>query len=856
MEKSLEKKIMSFNPLHPYVWEMKITEDEFVSLEDDLCRYSPNYYNKSDALKVLVYLAEWYKRRYTNKTKKAYQKTFNDVKPNLTAVWEVLGIDEKYLYEGENGQKLYLYSTFILSGLAVKFERQKNEKPFLRALCRVYNKEDESFERVVDNNHSIAFKESIAQGHCLRDFLEAIITSQDNVEALPYAKEDVKNGDTEVALLIDLIREINYEVNKSKFRLEWVVTAVPGDNLASRRLHIWLNPEEKGKLHQLLRIDRLKKWGFAEPENMCYIRIGLRYWNGDNVVKEPDFHHPELYYRNTGDSNIGFICEKVDYANCNNVPVIAFDKVQLIAWNEDGTELPIPVQEEFVDFDAMQLYRVEAGEDDWTSRALQQRETALLFTDKWAIADTSVDKSTDKKTYYSKRYCEGDTLYWCYIHASVTIKNEIETRTYYNRQGYDHIVVYQYKETIQYTEDGKVLLHQSDDKDSPETITPISLIFRKEDIVAYHTETKEEGDEDVCEMTEVELYEFKNGNRYVVWSEAERPEPGYVDLRLTVKGKVSLFKVFYVPKTIERDLDEKAIRYCYNGKDEIHEDKDAIETAIRRRQILEPTVTINIGPENCYVAVPVYRPVNLKEVCYAGRILMYDTDGKVSIPYILKEYIDINAYGADGYRSYSCHDFRNVFKELNNPDYLLSGKYTSAIDGKTFVDEQAPDGVTFFVRKSLSKNPRLRYCYWDGIKDTKPTPIRELEHFDLPSGSVLFQDQRRINDRLQCECMEKEAKGFAKIRKKGQNDAECALNVFLVASEYNQYFFHFKTLRQLANGIKEKRRDFFEEIYSPLLDHSQHSFTTKTQRDMLRFADEFCLDELKEQLINKFINIR
>ena len=856
MEKSLEKKLTTFNPQRPYVWEMKITESEFVSLEEDLCHCTPYYDKKSDALKVLVYLAEWYKRRYTNKTKKAYQKTFNDEKPDLTAVWKVLGIDKRYLYEGENGQKLYLYSTFILSGLAVKFERQKNEKPFLRALCRVYNKKDDSFDRVIDNNHSIAFKESIAQSHCLRDFLEAIITSQNNTGKLPYAKEDIKNADTEIALLIELIREINYEVNKSKFRLEWVVSAVPGDNLVSRRLHIWLNPEEKGKLHQLLRIDRLKKWGFEQPEDMCYIRLGVRYWNGAKVVKEPDFHHPELYYRNTGDSNIGFICEKADYANCNNVPTVAFDKVQLIAWNEDGTELPIPVQEETVDFDAMQLYRVAAGEDDWTSRTLQQRETALLFTDKWTIADHSVDKSAEKKTYYNKRQGEGDTLYWCYIHASVTIKNENESRTFYDRQGYDHIVVRQYKETIQYTEDGKVLLHESDDMESPETVTPISLMFRKEDVIAYHTETKDEGDEDVCEETKIELYEFKKGNKYVVWSESESPDSGCVDLRLTVKGKASLFKVFYVPKTIVRDLDKNTIQYCYNGKDKILDDKEAIETVIRRRQILEPTVSINVGAENSYVTVSVYRPVRLKEVCYDGKILMYDTDGKVSIPYILKEYVEVNDYGADGYHSYSCHDFRNVFVELNNSEYLLSGKYTSAIDGKTFADDQAPNGVTFFVRQSLSKNPRLRYCYWDGMKDTKPSPVRELEDFDLPSGCVLFQDQRRINDRLQCEYMEKEAKGFAKIKKKGQSDGECALNVFLVASEYNQYFFHFKALRQLANGIKEKRRDFFEEIYSPLLNHNQHGFTTKAQKDMLRFADEFCLDKLKEQLINKFINIR
>ena len=846
------KKLYTFNPNRPYIWELKITEDEFCSLEEDLCGYVPDASKKEDALKTLIYVAEWYKRRYTNRAKKDYQKTFGGIKPDLETVWKTLAIDEKYLYKGENGQKLYLYSTFILCGLAVKFERQKNEKPFLRALCRVYNKEDESFDRVVDSNHSIAFKESIVKGHCLRDFLEAIIISQDNVDALPFSKEDYDNPDTEVALLIELIREINYEVNKSKFRFEWIVTSVPGDNLIGRRLHIWLNPEEKGKLHQLLRIDRLKKWGFAEPENMCYVRLGVRYWSGNNVIKEPDFHHPDLYYRNTGDASIGFICEKIDYASCNNVPILFFDKVQLITWNEDGTELPIPVQEESVDFDTMQLYRLEAGEDEWTSRVSNQKETALLFSDKWIIAEGSVEQLFERKTFYNRKIGEGESISWCYIHASVTIENEDGSRTYYNRQGYDHIVAKLYNDTIDYSSDGKVLLHYTEDDDSPEIITPISLIFGKQDIIAYHTETKD-GEEDTCEKTEIQLCEFKKQGNYTPWTEMETPEYGYVELRLTIKNKQSLFKVFYLPKPIERNLETNSIHYCYNKEELVYEDKVDIENAVNRKQVLEPTVLLNIGTKKCHITVPVFRPAKLKEVCYDGKILMYDENGVVTIPYILKEYVDVNDYGENGYHSYSCKDFKNVFIELNNSEYRLGGKYTSAIDDKTFSDVEAPEGVTFFVRKSLSKNPHLKYCYWDCKKDSKPIPVRDFETFELPSGNVLFQDQRRVSNKLRCEYMEKEAKGFAKIKMKGNDENDPVFEIFSVASEYNQYFFHFKALRTLANGISEGKRDFYEEIYNPLLDYHNNKFSMRDKKELLRFADEFCLDTLKEQLVVKFL---
>jgi hypothetical protein len=497
---------------------------------------------------------------------------------------------------------------------------------------------------------------------------------------------------------------------------------------------------------------------------------------------------------------------------------------------------------------------MEAGEDEWTTRVSNQKETALVFSDKWIIADSSVDQLFERKTYYNKKVGEGDSVSWCYIHASVTIENEDERRTFYNRQGYDHIVAKLYNDTINYSADGKVMLHYAEDEDSQEKANPISLIFGKQDIIVYHTETKD-GEDSTCEETEIQLYEFKKNGNYTPWTEENCPEYGYIELRLTIKGKPLLFKTFYLPKPIERDLDANTIHYYNIKKELVYEDKADIEKAISRREVLEPTVLLNIGTKTCYVSVPVFRPVKLKEVCYDGKILMYDENGEVTIPYILKEYVDVNDYGKDGYHSYSCKDFRNVFVELNNSEYRTSGKYTSAIDGKTFTDGHAPEGVTFFVRKTLSKNPRLRYCYWDCKKDSKPIPVRNLETFELPSGNVLFQDQRKVSHRLQCEYMEKEATGFAKIRRKCSDENDPVFEIFSIASEYNQYFFHFKALRSLANGISEGRRDFYDEIYNPLLEYHQHRFSLRDKKELLRFADEFCLDELKEQLITKFINI-
>ncbi len=842
MQESLTNKLNRFNPNRPYVWELKVTEDEFLSLENDLRSYTPDASKKDDALKILVYLAEWYKRRYTNRAKKEYQKTFGGKKPNVEIVWKTLAIDEKYLYRGENEQKLYLYSTFIFSGLAVKFERQKNEKPFLRALCRVYNKEDESFDRVVDNNHSIAFKESIAQGHSLRDFLEAIITSQDNINALPFSNEDYDNPDTEVALLIELIREINNEVNKSKFRFEWIVTSIPGDNLIARRLHLWLNPEGKGKLHQLLSIDRLKKWGFAEPENMCYVRLGVRYLKGNKVVKEPDFHRPDLYYRNTGDSSIGFICENVDYVKCNNVPVSSFDKVQLITWNEDGTELPIPIQEETVDFDTLQLYRMEAGEDEWTTRVSNQKETALLFSDMWIIAETSADHLFERKTFYNKKVGEGDSVSWCYIHASVTIENEDESLTFYNRQGYDHIIARLYNEAIDYTADGKVMLHYAEDEDSQEKNIPISLIFGKEDIVVYHTETKD-GEDCTCEETDVQLYEFKKKGNYTSWTETDSPEYGYVELRLTIKGKPQLFKAFYLPKPIERNLETNTIHYNNVKEEQVYNDKDFIENAINRRQVLEPTVRLNVGTKACYVIIPVFRPIKLKEIIYDGKIMDYIKEGAYELPYILHKHITLHSYSESGYKEYKCSYLTGVHslikqKRPNNPNaaWASSAAWEKGdIYIASDIDTNAPDYLLVKMGEKLQKElNKEEFYFWD-YDQNHPLVKMPRKGVTTPKDwGVVFQSNKK----------NRTGKNFYPLYNEEDDDIfdddsddhfanVSIIRCFNIAIEHELYFF---TLTPLKNLSEE---DFNKQLLLPILKHFEGTPPPEICLGLRRFVEEF-----------------
>lgn len=857
---SLKDKQKRFNPNRPYVWELKITEDEFRSLEADLYGYTPDASKKDDALKILVYLAEWYKRRYTNRAKKDYQKIFGDIKPDLKTVWGTLGIDKRFLYEGEGRQKLYLYSTFVFGGLSVHFELQKNDNLFLKSLCRVLNGEDDSFEIIVDASHSIAFRESVKQKHCLFVYLKTIVEHYNNPEKLPFALEDYKLAGTKIKELVDLIKSINDAVKKSKFRLEWIVNAPFGDNLITRSLHLWLNPNkgDATKRHVYSNEDIQGMWGVPQSENLHYIRIGLRFirkiGKEEIIVQDANPKKPAITFRNTGDPEIGFIASETDYAIVRRVPVQDFNLLEIVCWDDDDNCYSITKEDAC--FDAMQLFRMEAGEDEWTTRVSNQKETALLFSDKWIIADSSVDKLFERKTYYNKKVGEGDSASWCYIHASVTIENEDETRTFYNRQGYDHIVAKLYNDTIDYSADGKVMLHYAEDEDSQEKANPISLIFGKQDIVVYHTETKD-GEDSTCEETEIQLYEFKKKGNYTPWTDEDCPEYGYVELRLTIKGKPQLFEAFYLPKPIERNLEANTIHYYNINEKQVYDDKADIEKAIRRRQVLEPTVLLNIGTKTCYISVPVFRPVKLKEIICDGKIMDYITERAYELPYILHNHIDLHSYGENGYNEYKCSFLTGLHsliknKRPNNPNAAWASS-AAWEKGDTYkasdIDANAPDFLMVKIGERLQKElNKEEFYFWD-YDQNHPLVKMPRRGVTAPDDwGVVFQSNKK----------NRTGKNFYPLYNEEDDDIfdddgddhfenVSIIQCFNIAIEHELYFF---TLTPLKNLSEE---DFNKQLLFPILEQYEGTPPPEICLGLRRFVEEFDYQD-KEKYYSKINN--
>lgn len=829
---SLKDKLKRFNPNRPYVWELKITEDEFFSLESDLRSYTADASKKDDALKILVYLAEWYKRRYSSRAKKAYQETFGDIKPDLKTVWGTMGIDKRFLYEGEGRQKLYLYSTFVLGGLSVHFELQKNEKQsFLKSLCRVLNGEDDSFEIIVDASHSIAFRESVKQKHCLFVYLKTIVEHYNNPEKLPFALEDYKLAGTKIKELVDLIKSINDAVKKSKFRLEWLF--VKSDDVLVRSIRFWLNPEEEGRLHQILRCDRLNIWGMANPEELHYVYIGLRFKNGDKVVEDTCRDKAVFSYRNTGNPEVGFIAEVEHFKHITNVPVTEFDKVEIVTWDKDGSELV--VQEEERDFSAIQLFREEDGEERWTSRTRNQKETVVMFSDAWALSESSVDKSAEHLTLYNKRYSDGMSMNWCEIHTSVTIeKDENEIKTFYNRIGHDYISTRTYDNTIQYIDGNKVALFEYDEESGVNVFDTIPLIFSKDDIVCYHCQ-KNDDDEDVFEEIKPELLEYKVKGSFEPWEDDSPVAYGKTRVRATIKGKQQTLDVFYAPGTIIRDCESHKIHYVdfLNGDEVSIDESEEIAAVIRHKEQLQPTTKIRIGNELTYVEVEVYRPTKLKEICLDGRMTHSEEADTVCVPYILKNDIVVNLYGDFGYISYECSRLGSIYPLLGDMSnaHLSAWEHAREFEASR-MDAHAPESlrVKFGDKYDESRYKRLEYYYWNYSLDVEP---RRVKYGITPEkNTIVFQSLSRPNPDL--------ANIYPKIVSSpfgNKAKADC-LKCFEVATIHKVHYFAFKPLLILERDKKM----FVSEIFEPLVKKRNGNLGTNDIKGLKRLAEEFKFD--------------
>ena len=622
LSQPLRDKIATFDIAQPYVWRLRLSEADFNALESCLKAIAQeegsNALAKSEhAVTTVIYIAEWYKRRYQSGNKNAL---IDGLDPET--LWTNSCISQKnFLYKDEGGNKRWLYSIYVLGGLAIQHELHRNDgMRFLKGLCRIYHGEDYTLENLDDAARAAAFRESIKRQHSLYEYMKEILNG-----TMPFHQDDLTNEFSDVNRFVATIKVANDEILRVKFRFEWVVTFSPDYTYMTRRLNVWLKPEEVGGgLHQYLRFDRVHLWGVANPENKEHLYVYIRFKNGDKIVEPSTLEKPIITYLNHSVNDfVAFGTERM--AQVKHIPAGRFDKIEIVVKDDDGKEYIAQTQEAT---EYMQLWREEGFGETWTSTQNTQQQTALLFSNRCRLKD-EIAHDVYRKCFNDAKFGLSEEWNWVYIYDAVTfVDAKSKEFTLYNRIGYDQVTTRLYNNTIHYVDGGKIRHYYIDDPDISDEydVENLPLIFGKDDIIVRHFATKDDilnarPEEDIV----AELIEYKQPNgRFTPWEEGCEPHYGEVTLRVTVKGKPFVFAVAYLPrlngeKPIMRDFESTCIRYRTASQEETQYQDEILMDGVP----LLPTVPIKFGEDDSYYEVDVYRPTLIKEVMLDGKIIDY-----------------------------------------------------------------------------------------------------------------------------------------------------------------------------------------------------------------------------------------
>lgn len=836
---SVHDKIASLDVSQPYVWRLKLSEADFNDLETYLTRIATvdgvsALANSKNALTTVVYVAEWYKRCYQGGNRNTLFENLD-----FETLWKNSGINQgTFLYKDESGNKRWLYSIYVLGGLAIRHELNRNDKMrFLKGLCRIYHGEECTLENLDDASRAIAFRESIKRQHSLYEYMKEILNGE-----MPFHSDDVVDQNSDVNRFVDTVNAANDEVLKVKFRFEWVVNFTPDYTHMSRRLNIWLKPEEVGGgLHQYLRYDRIHLWGVPNPENQLHLYVFIRFKHDDEVVEPSTMNTPIITYLNHGVND--FVSVGVEKGlTIKHLPTCRFNKIEIVLKDDAGNEYLAQVQETS---EYIQLWRVDTFGNTWTSTQNAQKQTALVFSNHCKLKDETIADEVYRKCFRDQQFGNSDIWNWIYIYDHVTfIDDRGKEICLFNRVGYDQVTTKLYTDSIHYIDGGKVKHFYIDDPEISEEVDAdeLPLIFGKKDIIVRHFATKDDiRDAQPEKDVDAESIEYKQQNGlYALWTNDSSPSYGAVTLRVTVKGKPYIYNVAYLPALtedipIKRDFERSYIEYRgVDGKEIVFQDTIPMDGIP-----LASTISLEYGLDDDYFEVEVYRPTLIKEVMLDDQIIEYlHGDEKLNLPYIFKQRVQLNDFSVYGYQAYECGNLCSIYTQdylniANNPSVGMAALAKWATDAKylgKLLDPMAPDSlmVCFGNAKNTSCWDGQEALVWNYDQGQTPTAI---DPKDVPEFGIVFQNLSK-NKNLVCNHpiqVDDDPWGF--------DDVEVSLvKCFEVANEAGTYFFLMKPLVELS------KNDIINQVYKPLLVARNGELTENDKQGLLRLGEEFGLD--------------
>ncbi len=839
----------------PYVWELRLSLEEFGSLESAIRNSISSHDDNHDhllseefAVIVVMYLAEWYKRYYKGGDEQQVLKLTTE---ELKRLYDLAGIDKNtFVYNASKNPDKASYrwqeSLQVLGGLAVQAELKRDQSDqLLSSLCKIFHGEEIDIDDFKDRNRAVAFQESIARKHSLYEYLKCILEKDERGRRnLPFAKSDIENRETYIPQFICKIKEADRMAKKHKFDFEWIINYTASRNQMVRHLRVKLKPEEiGGGKKQYIDYDRLRlpEWGIEHPEEVGRIQFYLRFKNGVHYVqREGETEEPLFKYVNTGSEKTGFLSVKQEDENTYmNVPVQRFNKVEIVMKYDNACHV---VQELDVK-DYMQVYGVSKNPCKFTDRRNSQAATIVIFSSAYHLAEDYKDLPVEYAHYrngeeMSEDYC------WCPINDKVVIADSDEhevTPPFFNRNGLYQVVTKKYLKTIKYHENLYVLYQyidpdddSADDEGKYQDDPQMTVLFGRNGLEVRHFLTRQATESEA--VTDYDLEWLKDG-RYINWNE-EEPKQGVIRLRVTVKGIVFKAKVYYVPfapgdtnqSPIWRDFEHMCICTALDGVDDIQDDINML----RKGMDPEDTKQLTIGPDTGRILVDVYRPIIVRELSQKKSeeakskvIKYYQQDEDIHIPLINCEQFSVRDFSEDGVKEYQvkkCSTVYYNFPTFNRPN-LNKDLYTKEHSAKELMPEVPLDYLKIYITRAQDERSEL-YA-WDYVG--KPIHVQGPD--ELAGERIVFQSLKEQDSPRHYS--------MPTIRNRWGGNAVVInpLFCFETVAEHKTYFFLF---RPLIKVIADQRQ--IQEIFLPLMKKREYQLTKDDIDNLYRFAVQFHFD--------------
>ena len=836
----------------PYVWELRLSLDDFCTLESaidsSISSHAGDYHHllsEDFAVLVVIYLAEWYKRFYKGADTMDENKVLALTTQELKQLYTLAGIDQNtFVYNAsKNPDKTsfrWLESLQVLGGLAVQAELKRDSTDaLLPQLCRIFHGEELDLDDIKDHGRAVAFQESIARQHSLYDYLDCIL---DKDKEPPFSKSDMRDENTMIPQFIKRIENADRQARRDKFDFEWVVFYTASRNQMVRHLRVKLKPEViGGGRKQYLGYDRMRdNWGIEHPERIGHVEFYLRFKLGNVYVhKEGKNDEPLLKYHNTSSERTGFLSiNKIDENTYTQVPSKRFDKVEMVMKYDGNTRTVQTLDVK----DYMQVYAIPKTSNKFSTRKNAQAATAVIFSSAYHLADGYLDLPVVYAHYRNSEDISEDYC-WCPINDKVVIADQEGHELlppFFNRNGLYQVVTRKYLKTIKYRDNVFVLYKyidaDYDDEEMQEDSLPV--LFGRNGLEVRHFANNQ--DKEGMPVADYDL-EWLKGGRYTDWNK-EEPEQGAIRLRVTIKGIVFKTQVYYVPFTpstsdqppIWRDFERMRICTALDGIEDIQDD---FKKLLDKRE--PDTLPLTIGNEKAQILVDVYRPVILHELSQKRsgdvepKIVGYSgKEEQIRIPLINCEQFSLRDFSENGVKEYQIQKRSTVY--YNFPTFNQTGLSVSNYLMEEAASALTPEIPLDFLKIYISKaEDKLYDLYaWDYKSDPKPVNSPD----ELTVEGIVFQSLKD-NDSPRHYSMPTIKKGKGGWGGKKNQLIVDPLYCFETIAEHKTYFFLFNPL---IKTVASRRQ--VEDILLPLIEKRNYELTETDIDELYRFAVQFHFD--------------